>query len=328
MAATSVTSATCRRPPSTTPLASTAPAAASAVHSRCEACRAPTSVTTSGPENSSVTATPSGNRMPMWRAPLNIQARPGGRRDSGMFAGVQLHLRGTASADAPAARRSLLLCAALAVVIVAVAGIAGPSRFSGPRWLTSVHLPTGHGHARGAAGPAQAPSDGAFPVWPAWIALALLAIAGLWLLYRHWPGLPLRRSVAAPSLTRDRIDTPAVQPAPPPTPEPVVRSGIEAALAALEEPREPADAVVRAWLGLQETAEASGIRRAPAETPTEFTARVHQRALTDDRAVRTLLRLYLRARFGDHPVSAADVASVRAALDELVAAWPGQRTPA
>ena len=39
------------------------------------------------------------------------------------------------------------------------------------------------------------------------------------------------------------------------------------------EQRDPADAIVRAWLGLQETAEESGIVRHPAETPTEFTSR-------------------------------------------------------
>ena len=49
--------------------------------------------------------------------------------------------------------------------------------------------------------------------------------------------------------------------------------------------------------------------RRPAETPTEFTSRILGRAFADDRAIRTLLRLYLRTRFGDHPVTADDVAA-------------------
>jgi hypothetical protein len=38
-------------------------------------------------------------------------------------------------------------------------------------------------------------------------------------------------------------------------------------------------------------------------------------------AIATLLRLYLRTRFGDHPVTDADVALVRRALQELVRTW-------
>jgi hypothetical protein len=108
----------------------------------------------------------------------------------------------------------------------------------------------------------------------------------------------------------------------------VLRTGIELALQALDEQREPADAIVRAWLGLQETAAESGIVRRAAETPTEFTSRILSRAFADDRAVRTLLRLYLRTRFGDHPVTTDDVASVRAALQELVRTWPTPEVPA
>ena len=103
----------------------------------------------------------------------------------------------------------------------------------------------------------------------------------------------------------------------------MLRSGIELALQVLDEQREPADAIVRAWLGLQETAEESGIVRQPAETPTEFTVADPERAPSPTTGrLRTLLRLYLRTRFGDHPVTGEDVAAVRAALQELVRTWP------
>jgi hypothetical protein len=42
-------------------------------------------------------------------------------------------------------------------------------------------------------------------------------------------------------------------------------------------------------------------------------------------AIATLLRLYLRTRFGDHPVTDADVTLVRQALRELVRTWDSSR---
>src|SRR5690606_9623932 len=110
---------------------------------------------------------------------------------------------------------------------------------------------------------------------------------------------------------------PVIVPAPADEPQPdvaTIQRGGERALASLDRHDQPHDAVISAWLGLQETAEESGITRAAAETPTEFTARIISRALADDRAVTALLRLYLRTRFGDHPITRADVDDARAAL--------------
>ncbi|MDH2444017.1 DUF4129 domain-containing protein [Amnibacterium sp. CER49] len=102
---------------------------------------------------------------------------------------------------------------------------------------------------------------------------------------------------------------------------PAVRRGIRAALAVLAEDREPGDAVVRAWLGVQQTAEESGLARSPAETPTEFAVRVLARSSADEPAVRTLLGLYLRARFDDAPVAPADAAAAREALTAIGDSW-------
>ena len=102
---------------------------------------------------------------------------------------------------------------------------------------------------------------------------------------------------------------------------PTVRRGIAAALAAFDEDREPTDAIVQAWLGLQQTAEDAGFARAPSETPTEFTGRVLTRSTADRDALGTLLRLYLRARFDSAAVTADDAAGALAALRALEVSW-------
>jgi hypothetical protein len=102
---------------------------------------------------------------------------------------------------------------------------------------------------------------------------------------------------------------------------PAVLRGIAAALVAIDEHREPSDAVVQAWLGLQQAAEDAGFARSAAETPTEFTGRVLTRTGADRAALGTLLRLYLRARFGDGAITPADIADARDALRALEASW-------
>jgi HAMP domain-containing protein len=154
-----------------------------------------------------------------------------------------------------------------------------------------------------------------------WIIVAM-AVAGIVLMvWRWWAGRPSGLAVTPNSVVAGVTSEIPIVPEPEPD-APVLRTGIELALQALDERRDPADAVVRAWLGLQESAEDAGIVRWPAETPTEFTSRILSRAFADDLPVRTLLRLYLRTRFGDHPVTADDVTAVRAALQELVRSWP------
>ena len=259
-----------------------------------------------------------------------------------------LHYRGGVLVDLRDARhiaarmrshRALTGSVLLAVLVVAAAGIAGTTHFAGPRWLPHWKLSRPSAGARTRCHPcprrSQPPTTvpkahRQLPTWGRWCS-----------------GSSSRsRSSASPCCCGDggQAGRPGRRPAgtrsrwprrrrsltePEPEPDmPALRTGIELALQVLDEQREPADAIVRAWLGLQETAEESGIVRQPAETPTEFTSRILSRAFADDRAVRTLLRLYLRTRFGDHPVTTDDVAAVRAALQELVRTWPTPESPA
>jgi hypothetical protein len=222
------------------------------------------------------------------------------------------------------ASRTLVLSLALVVLVVVAAGLAGTAHFTGPRWYPHLaaakHQPTTTTPlAKLKTAPLKTSSQHGSFTLPSWLPIALivaivLVIAALlwrWLRGRPAPPAP---SVHAPSVGLTR--------AAPPAPEPeAMLTGIELALQVFDEQREPADAVVRAWVGLEETARESGIVRGPSETPTEFTLRILRGVFADDRAILTLRRLYLRTRFGDHPVTADEVADVRDALQRLVASW-------
>lgn len=159
-----------------------------------------------------------------------------------------------------------------------------------------------------------------------WVLVGFAVIVAAVILYRWWTGRPSRAAAGVRAPAVEQLRELPVEPEPEPEPEPLL-SGIELALQVLDEQREPADAIVRAWLGLEQTAEESGIVRRPSETPTEFTSRILSGAFADDTAVRTLLRLYLRTRFGDHPVTTDDVSAVREALQGLVQSWRAPEAP-
>jgi len=228
--------------------------------------------------------------------------------------------------------RALLLSVVLAVLVVAAAGLGGTAHFSGPRWLPHLHLshkPVPPRTPTQRASPTQRPlpvhhASGSYAVGTIllWAAVAIVVFGLLMLLWRIWVGRRARGAIGRHSIVTAAPISQVPAEAEPELDTPALRTGIELALQVLDEQRDPADAVVRAWLGLQETAEESGIVRRPAETPTEFTSRILSHAFADDRAVRTLLRLYLRTRFGDHPATAEDVVAVREALRELVRTWP------
>lgn len=80
----------------------------------------------------------------------------------------------------------------------------------------------------------------------------------------------------------------------------------------------PSDAVVRAWLVLEESAAESGTARRPEQTSTEFTADVLGAHDVDPAALRTLRSLYQRARFGQpDSVTEQDADAAAAALDRI-----------
>lgn len=85
----------------------------------------------------------------------------------------------------------------------------------------------------------------------------------------------------------------------------------------------PRDAVVAAWVALEDGAAAHGAGRAASETPTEFTEYVLRETSADPEAIAALRASYLRARFGPDPVTPQDVDRAAAALARIEATWSG-----
>jgi hypothetical protein len=80
----------------------------------------------------------------------------------------------------------------------------------------------------------------------------------------------------------------------------------------------PGDAVIAAWVHLERSAAATGIERAPHQTPTEFTTALLEGQTTDRQALDELRGLYQRARFGQPGmVTDEDATKARRALEKI-----------
>lgn len=109
---------------------------------------------------------------------------------------------------------------------------------------------------------------------------------------------------------------------------PVLAEGADAAVAALREPRlPPRDAIIAAWVALEDAAQACGVARDPAATPTEFTLDVLDATPADGAAARTLLALYLRARFSTQEMTVVDVTAASDAARHLAHDLQAGRAP-
>lgn len=103
---------------------------------------------------------------------------------------------------------------------------------------------------------------------------------------------------------------------------PTLREGVSHAERHLRAAGPPRDAIIAAWVAIEDAAERSGAPRRPAQTPTEHTATVLRRTGADPDAAHRLLGLYHRARFSDAEPTAADLTAAAEALADLAASWP------
>ncbi|WCD91895.1 DUF4129 domain-containing protein [Microbacterium sp. nov. GSS16] len=102
---------------------------------------------------------------------------------------------------------------------------------------------------------------------------------------------------------------------------PTVLRGIAAALSAVTKRRDPGDAIVAAWLGLEETASDAGAGRGRAETPAEFTLRILLTRPGIDEPAQRLLNLYEQVRFGGHQPTEAMRDDAARTLAEIERGW-------
>ncbi len=148
-------------------------------------------------------------------------------------------------------------------------------------------------------------------------AAALLITMAVRALIQQWRDRPLSRRDGADV---DVAEATAAGVAAAPD-APIVRRGIAAARVVVRERADPGDAIVAAWVGLEETAADAGIPRAASETPAEFTLRILLRRPGIEEATRDLLRLYESVRFGGRVGTEQDRTAAAHALDVIEEGW-------
>jgi len=101
----------------------------------------------------------------------------------------------------------------------------------------------------------------------------------------------------------------------------VIQRGIAAALERIDIPAVPGDAIVAAWVGVEEAAADSGVVRGVSETPGEFAVRIIARRSAIDHDAQRLLTLYERVRYGGYVATEDDRADARRLLERIEREW-------
>jgi hypothetical protein len=149
------------------------------------------------------------------------------------------------------------------------------------------------------------------------VLLALLVAAVVRALRRAWENreLEVREGAAAAAAATGAVAADAQPDAE------VIQRGIAAALRHIDAQPVPGDAIVAAWVGVEEAAADSGVVRGVSETPGEFALRIIARRSAIDADARRLLALYESVRFGGYDATEADRAEARLLLERIEEAW-------
>ena len=228
-------------------------------------------------------------------------------------------------------RRMLLIFSALALFAVAMlaSAIAGHPRIDlTPEGATASPLPDERPTPTITPGAAPGQEDGGsdaalvgIGIVLALIVSALAVLLLLWIVRRIidlWRSRRLRRQPgAATDVEVEVADAPAEAEPDAPT----VRRGIAAAREAIEAHPAPSDAIIAAWVGLEETAADSGAGRGVSETPAEFTLRILLRRPGIEHPAQQLLAVYEGVRFGGRRGSEQDRALASRALALIEEGW-------
>ncbi len=213
---------------------------------------------------------------------------------------------------------TLVACASAAVLLVVTVGLQEPAASVGLRWVPTRRplRPIELEPLDLFFGPiTTVQDDDRWPFVVAWalaalVTLAIVVAVARWLrrVMRRAPMLTVTGTGAASGVTREANAA-------------IVQSGLAAALDILNSNRTSSDAVVLAWQGLEDAAAAAGLDRRPAETASEFTARILYRSRGSSAPIAVLLSLYQRVRFGHHVPEPAEIAAARDSLATLVELW-------
>lgn len=212
----------------------------------------------------------------------------------------------------------------LAALLMAISSLQGVPQFGDIAFEHRIPAPTpGPGTQTPGAGGAELPDSPILGVVLVVIELVvalgfLLLLA--WLFWRMaralWAGRPLSRE------TGSAVEVGEISGG---GEEPVDAGAIRTAAADAQEEidghRDPGDAIVAAWVRLEEASARAGRARVPSETPGEFTLRILRRRPGLDGELETLLGLYESVRFGGARADETGRATARRCLATIEEAW-------
>lgn len=213
---------------------------------------------------------------------------------------------------------TLVICAVACLALVTAVGLQAPAVSVGLRWRPGppsrrLELPP-----LNLSWSMELVGNNQRDRWPSWLTWALIALVAVAILVGvlRWIRWITRRPPAV-NVARTGADSRA----PSEADARILESGLVAAIDILATERDPGNAVVRAWQGLQDAAATAGLNRRPSETASEFTARILYRSRGSAAPIAVLLSLYQRVRFGEHTPSADEIAAAQDSLAVLVDLW-------